>query len=65
MKEHPTATPNPFPYDHHEWHETYDNVTRLGRHLVKEFSFNATELQAYYEKPWKWAKEWDDLLVSA
>src|SRR5688572_16489836 len=42
------------------WHETYDNVTTLGAALL-EAGFTAVQLQAYYEKPWKWQSEWDGL----
>lgn len=44
-----------------EWHETYDNVKTLGRWLLTERHFDAGELQAYYEKPWKWDDEWEEM----
>jgi hypothetical protein len=41
-----------------DWHETYDNVTRLGRWLTTEWNVTATELQDYYESPWHWTDEY-------
>ncbi len=41
-----------------EWHETYDNVTALGRWLIEHRDYDHEALQAYYEKPWKWSPEW-------
>lgn len=39
------------------WCDDYANVTALGGWLVTEQCFNADQLQAYYEKPWKWERE--------
>lgn len=41
----------------HAWIDDYSSVTEFGRHLVDDALFTADELQAYYEKPWKWSAE--------
>ena len=43
------------------WYETYVNVVRLGRQLLKQ-GFTADELQGYYEKPWNWTSEWNEMV---
>ena len=43
-----------------DWHETYDNVTALGRWLIAERDFDLEALQAYYEQPWHWTPEWEE-----
>lgn len=42
------------------WFYEHANVTALGRAFV-EVGFTAEQLQAYYEKPWKWTPEWNAL----
>lgn len=43
-----------------KWFEIYRNVTALGRYLVEQ-GVNAKELQAFYEKPWKYDDEWEQM----
>lgn len=40
------------------WFDVYDNVTALGRSMV-DAGCITEELQEYYEKPWKYDKEWE------
>lgn len=41
------------------WYEDYENIKWFGSILVEaNYIDNKTELQYYYEKPWKWDKEW-------
>ena len=42
------------------WHTTYDHVSTLGLALLQA-GFDARQLQNYYEKPWRWTKEWEAL----
>ena len=44
------------------WYEDTCNVCTLGFALV-EAGFDAEQLQAYYEKPWKWTDEWEAFLA--
>lgn len=39
------------------WTEDYGLVTGFGKSLVEDQDFDAEELQAYYEKPWKFTPE--------
>lgn len=36
------------------WFDDYRVVLQVGRYLVEEERYEATELLAYFEKPWKW-----------
>jgi hypothetical protein len=54
------------PMDHRpsrpaNWHDDYDNVVLLGRHLCDHEGYDAKQLQHFYEKPWKWGAEWKAL----
>lgn len=44
-----------------EWWHSYDNVTRLGRHLADVLGVSAERLQGYYETPWRFVDEWREL----
>ena len=40
-----------------------DKAVELGSHLVEEGTItDLNELQYFYEKPWKWAPEWEEYL---
>jgi len=39
------------------WENDYENVIGLGCFLVDELAYHSDDLQAYYEKPWKWGAE--------
>lgn len=43
-----------------EWFASSDNVISLGSALV-DAGLDAKQLQDYYEKPWKWDREWKAL----
>lgn len=48
-----------------EWFRDYDNVTKLARHLVGICELiDPSEVVAYFEKPWKWSGEWDEMMES-
>lgn len=48
-----------------EWFKDYDNVTRLGRHLASVATIvDAEGMVKYFEKPWKWSGEWDEMIES-
>ena len=43
------------------WYENHEKVVALGCYMVGyELVETASELQYYYEKPWKWANEWKE-----
>lgn len=44
------------------WHETYSNVTALGRWLLNRRCFDEVDLQRYYESPWNWTDEYREML---
>jgi len=42
------------------WFATYDNITALGAWLIESAQIvEVKDLQYFYEKPWKWDKEWE------
>ena len=43
------------------WYEADDNVTTLGSWLLENEDFDAKQLQAYYEKPWKWSDKFNEM----
>lgn len=47
-------TPSPF-------FDDYGNVLRLGRHFVS-VGYTAEQLQWYYDKPWAYEDEWNEML---
>ena len=43
-----------------EWHGDYDNVLALANWLDDESCFeSATDAIYFFEKPWKWSREWE------
>jgi len=48
-----------------EWFKEYDNVTKLARYLVGTCELlEPSEVVAFFEKPWKWSGEWDEMISS-
>ena len=49
--------------DKFNWYESHENITRLGGWLLHEYLLPSDDpaagLQYFYEKPWKYTKEWD------
>lgn len=43
-----------------EWFECHDNVCFLGRILL-ERGFSSEELFGYFERPWAWGNEWEQI----
>jgi len=44
----------------HEWFQSWPLVVALGRWLVTQHDYTGAQLQAYYEKPWKWDNEYHE-----
>jgi hypothetical protein len=46
------------------WFDVYDDVLRLGRYLVEVFGYDGHHLQAFYEKPWRYDDEYEQMCES-
>jgi hypothetical protein len=44
-----------------QWFADYGNVTQLGHWLMESRFTCMTELQRYYEKPYNWTDEWNEM----
>jgi len=44
-----------------KWYERHENLVALGHYLVTEKSFNAEGLLHFFEKPWNYEEEWNEM----
>ena len=44
-----------------KWYANYDKVIYLGNFLCYDLGLRAEELQYYYDKPWKYPGEWEQI----
>jgi hypothetical protein len=43
------------------WHEIHSNLVELGNWLVDAMDFDASDLMRFFEKPWKWEREFREM----
>lgn len=44
------------------WFDDFSNVLKLARHLIENGDLDtASEVLYYFEKPWKYDSEWEEL----